>query len=131
MVKRSKKAMPVDYFVASFRADRSFGLMTLATISLLLPVSATYRFKAAWLAVPIFAILIIVAAVRWVVHAQRASKFARVWYEAHPYRGPGPKVLGPIRNFLRSQPLVVGLVVGVVIMAAMLIAIFQLVPPDY
>ena len=45
--------------------------------------------------------------------------------------GPGPKVLGPIRNFLRSQPLVVGLVVGVVIMAAMLIAIFQLVPPDY
>src|SRR2546427_11063817 len=103
MLNCSKKAMPVDYYVASFRADRWFGLMTLTTILLLLSVSATYRFKAAWLAFPIFAILIIVAAVRWIVHAQRASTFARVWDEEHPYRGPAPKVLGPIRNFLRSQ----------------------------
>jgi len=131
-VKRSKlrESMPADYFAAKFASDRWFGLASLMCILLLISVAATYRFRLAWLGVPVFSLFMGACAVGWITSVQKASRYTKDWYASHPYSGPARKVLGPIRNFVASQPIVAGLIIGGVLLSVLILATFQLVPPD-
>src|SRR5579872_6600662 len=122
--------MPPAYFRAAFGADRWFGLASLMCIFLLICVALTYRFKFAWLGAPVCGLLMIACWVRWVSYARTATRYAKMWYDSHPYTGPARRVLGPVRNFAVAQPILAGFIIGAAVMSILIIAVFQLVPAN-
>ena len=130
MVKRAefKASMPPEYFSAAYSTDRWFGAASLMFVLLLTCVAATYGFRPAWLGVPIFGLVTIICTVRWFQCGQEATRYVKKWYSLHPYRGPAPRLVGPIRNFMVAQPFVAGVIIAVTLLGILAIATFQLVP---
>jgi hypothetical protein len=114
---------PAEYEAAKLRADRWYRFGMAGAILTLGSIAVGILYGPALTIAVVPAGFTLYSFARFAVRGQEAARLLRPWLQANPYEGPAPKVLGPLRAIVYTQPAIVGLVVTVIIVGAVLLAI--------
>lgn len=108
---------PEDYLVVAGERDRWFRLGIGGVLAAMLVTAASYAYRPLLVALLATGGFVIFAAVRFAVLDQKSARLLEPWLEANPYRGPGQRLIGPLRRFAITHPLLVGLGISLFLLA--------------
>ena len=108
---------PEDYLAVASERDRWFRLGIGGVLASMLVTAASYAYRPLLVALLATGGFVIFAAVRFAVLDQKSGRLLEPWLEANPYRGPGQRIVGPLRRFAIAHPLLVGLGISLFLFA--------------
>lgn len=122
--KRASKGFPPEYLALAEERDKWYRLAMLGTVVALLVIAVGTLFRPALFVAAAPASFVVYALVRHGFIAARAGKLLEPWIASHPYRGPAPKIVGPLRRLLLTHPVSAGWAISVVLFALIVLVLF-------
>jgi hypothetical protein len=121
--RRSGAQLPPEYYAVARQRDQWFGFLTLGTIVTLGSMAVGTVFGPALIATFAGVAWMLFAGWRFVVLTRASSRIMSPWFHSHTYRGPWPRILGPMQRFTAAQPILVGVMLAVGVVGFLILAI--------
>jgi hypothetical protein len=83
----------------------------------MLVTAASYAYRPMLVALLATGGFVIFAVVRFAVLDQKSGRLLEPWLEANPYRGRGQHLVGPLRRFAITHPLLAGVTIALFLFA--------------
>jgi len=120
---KSPDEFPPEYRAVALLRDRWFAMGILGAILTLIATGIGIVFSPLLVLLVAPAGFMLYAFARFAILDQRSGKLLAPWIDAHPYRGPAPKILGTLRRLSLTHPLVAALVILATLLGRFLLII--------